>query len=104
MRNRFLEYIQDIKENLSASANRLNQEKQRVNARQSEIDAELLSLQPRLLRAEQIKSRDDLLCPHCFIDENVEAPLSQMNPAESEDPHNDYYHCHRCDGYYEHTN
>ena len=98
MAYRFLNAIQDIEYSLRADANQANEEKQRIDTRQAEIDAELKALEPRLLRAKQLESNSDLICAHCFIYENVEFSL---RPIPSVDPHIDLFRCPKCKQEYE---
>jgi len=97
MTYKFLEVIQDIEDDLRANADQANEEKQRINTRQAEIDAELAALEPRLLRAKQLKSSSDLICAHCFINKNIKSPLRTMEG----EPHVDRYRCRKCDAEYE---
>ena len=98
MAYKFLDEIKDIEDDLRAKANQANEEKQRIDTRQAEIDAELSQLEPRLLRAKHLKSGSDLFCAHCFINENVE---SSLRAVRSEDPGIDLFRCSKCDGEFE---
>ena len=98
MTYKFLDVIKDIEDGLRANANQANEEKQRINARQAEIDAEITALEPRLLRAKQLESNSDLICAHCFIYENIKSPLRAI---PSEEPDIDYFRCSQCDNEFE---
>ena len=97
MTYKFLEAIQDIEDDLRANADQANEEKQRINTRQAKIDAELSELEPRLLRTQSLKSRDELICAECFIIHNIEFPLTPI----SGDDHVDRFRCRKCDAEYE---
>ncbi len=97
MAYRFLEVIKDIEYGLCADANQANKEKQRIDARQAEIDAQLAALEPRLLRAQSLKSRDDLICAHCFINEGVSRQLRPIKGGHKLD----LFRCGRCNEEYE---
>ncbi len=97
MAYRFLEVIQDIEDDLRANANQAKDEKQRIDARQAEIDEELAALEPRLLRAKHLKSSNDLICAHCFINKDINSPLRTMEG----EPHIDYFRCPECEQEYE---
>ncbi len=98
MTYRLLKFLKDIETDLRANANQAYEEKQRINARQVEIDEQLSELKPRLLRAKQLESNPDLICAHCFINENIESSLRTM---PSEDPGIDLFRCSECDNEYE---
>ena len=97
MAYKFLDVIKDIEEGLRTNANQAHEEKQRINTRQAEINAELAALEPRLLRAKHLKSSDDLICAHCFINKNIESPLNALDG----EPHIDYFRCSKCGEEYE---
>ncbi len=97
MAYKFLDMIEDIKANLSDQADQANQELQNINARQTELEADLSELEPRQLRAQSLKSRDDLICAECFILHDIESPLTSI-PGES---HVDRFRCRKCDTEYE---
>ena len=98
MTYKFLDVIEDIEDDLRASANQANEEKQSINARQAEIDAQIAALEPRLLRAKQLESISDLICAHCFIYENIE---SSLRTVPSEEPGIDLFRCSICENEYE---
>jgi len=97
MTYKFLDVIKDIEADLRAKADQANEEKQRINTRQAEIDDELSELEPRLLRTQSLKSRDELICADCFIIHNIESPLTPI-PG---DDHVDRFQCRKCDAEYE---
>ncbi len=98
MTYRVLDVIKDIEDALRADANQAHEEKQRIDAEQAEIDAQLKALEPRLLRAKQLESNSDLICAHCFIYENTEFSL---RPIPSKDPDIDLFRCSKCKQVYE---
>ncbi len=97
MAYKFLEVIKDIECGLRTDADNANKEKQRIDARQTEIDAQLAALEPRLLRAQSLKSRDDLICAHCFINECINEQLRPIKGGHKLD----LFRCGRCDEEYE---
>ena len=97
MTYKFLEVIKDIECGLRADADQANEEKQRINARQAKIDAQLAALKPRLLRAQSLKSRDDLIFAHCFINECITQQLRPIKGGHKLD----LFRCGRCDEEYE---
>jgi len=97
MTYKFLDAIKDIEADLRANADQANEEKQRINTRQAEIDADLSELEPRLLRTQRLKSRDELICADCFIIHNIESPLTPMSGGS----HVDRFRCRKCNAEYE---
>ncbi len=97
MAYKFLDMIEDIKANLSDQVDQAKQELQNINARQAELETELSELEPRQLRAQNLKSRDDLICAECFILHDIESPLTSI-PGES---HVDRFRCRKCESEYE---
>ena len=97
MAYKFLDVIQDIKADLRYAADKAKEEKQRIDTRQAEINEELDALEPRLLRAKLLESIPDLICAHCFINENVKLPL---RPLEG-DRYIDRFRCAKCETEYE---
>ena len=97
MSYKFLDEIKAIEDGLRTEANQANEEKQRINARQAEIEAELSDLKPRLLRAQSLKSRNDLICANCFIYHDKEIPLNTI-PS---DTRTDLFRCGACGAGYE---
>ncbi len=97
MAYKFLDMIEDIKANLSDQADQAKQELQNINARQAKLETELSELEPRQLRAQSLKSRDDLICAECFILHDIESPLTSIPGAS----HVDRFWCRKCDSEYE---
>ena len=97
MAYRFLEVIKDIECGLRADADQANEEKKRIDARQAEINEQLTALKPRLLRAQDLKSLDNLICAHCFINEGVSRPLGQVEGSHKLD----LFRCPECREKYE---
>ncbi len=97
MAYKFLDMIEDIKANLSDQVDQAKQELQNINARQAELETELSELEPRQLRAQNLKSRDDLICADCFIIHNIESPLTPMSGGS----HVDRFRCRKCNAEYE---
>ena len=97
MTYRFLDVIEELKAELSNTANVTKQELREIDARQMDLKEDLAALEPRELRALSLESRDDLICADCFITHNKESPLK---PIPSTD-HVDRFRCRECDAEYE---
>ena len=97
MAYKFLEVIKDIEDDLRTNADAAHEEKQRINTRQAEIDADIAKLEPRLLRAKQLESIPDLICAHCFINEGIRAPLTALEGGHKLD----LFRCPQCREEYE---
>jgi hypothetical protein len=97
MSYKFPDVIEDIQADLSHTTDNVKQELQQINTRQQEIKANLSALKPRLLRAQNLKSRNDLICAYCFIMHDIEFPLT---PIEGE-ARVDRFRCRECDTEYE---
>ena len=97
MTYKFLDVIKDIADDLSYKANKAQEELQSINARQKELQADLAELEPRQLRAQSLKSRDDLICADCFIVHGTESPLSPIDGYS----HVDRFRCQECKSEYE---
>jgi len=97
MAYKFLDDIETIKADLSCKADAAKQELQEINSRQTALEADLAALEPQLLRTHSLKSRDDLICPECFILHNIESPLKSI----PWDDHVDRFRCRKCDAEFE---
>ena len=71
----FPKIIEDIKAKHKYEADNTKQELETIDTRQTELKSQLASLGPRQLRAQELKSRDDLICAFCFIEHGIESPL-----------------------------
>ena len=97
MANKFLDVIADIEDRLDRDADAAKNELEKIDSRQSELQSDLAALEPRLLRANALKSRSDLICPECYIDHDEEVPLTPIGG----DDDNDRFRCRTCDAEYE---
>ncbi|MCH8172269.1 MAG: hypothetical protein IIA70_03065 [Proteobacteria bacterium] len=92
MAYKFLEAIEEIKTNLSYQTDKAKQELKEINTRQTKLESDLAALEPRQLRAHSLMSRNDLICAHCFIYNNVESPLKPI----ASDSEVDLFRCKIC--------
>ena len=97
MTYKFLDAIQTIKADLSDQTDAAKQELRAMDARQLDLKEDLTALEPRLLRAHSLESRDDDICANCFINQNIESPLKPI-PG---DDHVDRFRCRQCDTEFE---
>ena len=93
----FLDVIDDIVAGLNDGADKAEQKLVEIDAHQKKLKADLAALKPRLLRAQELKSRGDLICAFCFIEHDIESPL---RPIPSDDEV-DRFRCGACDRKYE---
>ena len=92
MTYKFLDEIKYIMANLSDMENKATQEMEEMNTRQTKLESDLAALEPRQLRAYSLMKRDDLICAHCFILDNVESPLKSI----ASDNEIDLFRCKIC--------
>ena len=97
MAYKFPEVIKDIEAILNYGADEAKQELEKINTSQTELQKELTALEFRQLRAQNLKSRDDLICANCFILHDIESPLTSIPGAS----HVDRFRCRKCDTEYE---
>ena len=93
----FLDIIDDIVADLNNGADKAKQKLVEIDAHQKKLKAELAALEPRQLRAQELKSRDDRICAYCFILHGNEFPLRPI----AGDDRVDRFRCGECDREYE---
>ena len=96
MAYKFIDEITAIVEGLDIAAEAAKEKLQAISSRQMELKSELAALESRHLRAEDLKSRADLICPECFIIHGNEFSLTSISSPDR----SDHYRCRECDSEY----
>ena len=93
MAYKFIDVIADIEASLDQEAEAAKNELQTIDSRQTKLKSDLAELEPRQLRAHVLKSRDDLICPACFITHGDESPVRPISSPDGQD----HFRCGKCD-------
>ena len=92
MAYKFLVELETIKADVSNKIDAVKQELREINARQLDLTEDLAALEPQLLRTRSLESRDELICPECFILHNIKSPLIPI----SRDADGERFRCRKC--------